>query len=78
MLLCEIKNTKIGGIIMITVIAIAEPDLAIPPAEIEAAAEVRVLSYSLKIVPAELSDHKSLNAKSPNVSHAGFTSGTAI
>ena len=74
-LLCEIKKTKIGGIIRSTVTAIALPERAIPPAEIEFITCGSVFNCSLKIVPCGVIVHISWNDKSNIVIHAGFKIG---
>ena len=64
-----------GGIIRITVTAIALPDRAIPPAVIELITYGRVLSCSLKIVPLGTTDHIPWNENNKTVIHAGFIMG---
>ena len=56
-LLCVNRNTAIGGNISITVIAIALPARAIPPAVTELITNGNVFNCSLKIVPLGTVDH---------------------
>ena len=75
---CEIRYTIIGGIIRITVAAIALPERAIPPLIIVLITFGSILSSSVKIVPDGCIDHKSRKAKRQRVSHAGFAIGITM
>ena len=77
-LLCEIKYTIIGGIIMITDIAMAEPDRANPPDAMVEVISGKVFIDSVKMVPDPVMVHISRKANNAKVSHAGFTSGNAM
>ena len=67
-----------GGIIMITDIAIAEPERANPPEAMVEVISGNVFMDSVKMVPDPVMVHISRKANNANVSHAGFTNGRAI
>ena len=74
-LLCEMKYTKMGGIISITVTAMALPARAVPPDEIDDITYGSVLRLSLYTVPDGTADHMLWNENSSSVIHAGLEIG---
>ena len=77
-LVCDITRIIIGGIIISTAAAIAEPARAIPPAVIDDKTYGSVLSISLKTVPDGIADQRLWKDKSIRVIHAGFVIGITI
>lgn len=77
-LLWVTRYITIGGIIIITVIAILLPERAMPPAVIWLTICGRVLSYSVNTVPFGTDAHISLNVKRNTVKVAGFIIGSTI
>ncbi len=71
----EIKNTNMGGIINNTVTAMALPERAIPPADIDDITWGNVLSSSLNMVPCGIIVHISWKDNNSIVIHAGFNMG---